>query len=200
MDTPSLTTELEAVNVILSIIGEAPVNTLVAPYTQDVANARRMITEALKDVLAEGWKFNEETDYTLSVDGNGEIPVPENCLSVDADTDAAVDVVFRSGKLYDLKTHSFQFDHDVHCEVVFYFPFDEIPECARRYVMIKAARREQARFVGSDTQHQFTQMDETRARVVLQNEQGQTADINILNDPALRYMTRRDHPRRFSWL
>jgi hypothetical protein len=197
METPSRTTELEAVNTILSLMGEAPVNSLVPPYTQDTANARRMLLEASKSVQAEGWKFNSEEDYTLSQDADGEIQLPSNALSVDCDQETAFDLVVRGNRLYDLKDHTFTIGQNVKAEMVWMFPFDELPECARQYILIVAARRNQHRFVGSGEQHQYSAVDEGRARAVLMNEQAQTADANILNDPTMAYISRRWMHRRF---
>lgn len=198
MITPSKTTELEAVNVMLDILGNSPVNTLNPPYGVDVAKAKNLLYEASKDVQGEGWAFNTETEYTLVRDASNHIPVPENMISVDADQDPSVDVVERAGELYDRKARTNVFAADVKCEVMWMFPFDELPECARRYIMIVAARRLQARELGSDTLHQFTALDETRARVRLMHEEATTSDINILNGPAQAYISRRGDRRRYS--
>lgn len=199
MQTPTRTSELEAVNVCLALMGQSPVNSLVAPYGVDVANARNLITEVSKDVQADGWKFNQLRKVTLQRDGNNKIPVASNVVSVDADTDAGVDVIFRNGFLYDLKNNTDEFDHDVVCEVKYYFAFDELPETARRYIMISAARKFQVRYLGSENQEAFTQMDETRARVVFVRDQAESADLNILNSPDQAYITRRWRTRRFNF-
>lgn len=198
MQTPALTTELEAVNLMLSLIGESPVNSLVPPYIGDVAHARALLLNESRDVQAEGWAFNQETDVTLARNNTNQIVLAPNVVSVDADTDPGVDVVQRAGKLYDRKNHTFVFDHDLHVEIMYQFPFDELPECARRYILIRAGRCLQARWVGSEQQHMFTKEKEDRARVTLMHEEGDTADINILNDPHLAYTTRRWTPRRYS--
>lgn len=199
METPVLTTELSAVNVMLSLLGNSPINSLAAPYGADVAQARALLREVSMDVQSEGFQFNTEEDYTLARDVDNRIPVPANVISVDAKTDWSTDVVFRNGYLYDRKAHTDVFDHDVHCEVTFAFAFDELPETVRRYIMICAARKLQVRFLGSEQQEAFTRDDETRARVRMLTEQGNTADVNILADPALAFMTRRWGPTRRFW-
>jgi len=199
MQTPVRTTELSAVNVMLSLMGNSPVNSLATPYGADVAQARALLAEVSIDVQSEGFQFNTEEDYTLVRDANNKVPVANNILSIDAKTDWASDVVFRNGYLYDRKNHTDVFDHDVHCEVTFAFAFDELPETVRRYIMITAARKLQVRFLGSEQQEAFTRDDETRARVRMLTEQGNTADVNILADPSLAYMTRRWGPSRRFW-
>lgn len=196
MQTPSRTTELSAVNVMLSLMGNSPINSLATPYGADVAQARALLTEVSIDVQSEGFNFNTEENYTLYKDGNGKVPVASNILAIDAKTDWAVNVVFRAGYLYDKKNHTDVFDHDVKCEVTWMFAFDELPETVRRYIMIAAARKLQVRFLGSDQQEAFTKDDETRARVRMLVEQGNNADANIFNDPDLAFITRRYGPTR----
>jgi hypothetical protein len=196
MQTPVRTTELTAVNVMLSLMGNSPINSLATPYGADVAQARTLLSEVSIDVQSEGFNFNTEDDYTLYRDANGKIPVASNILSIDTKTDWAVNSVFRNGFLYDKKNHTDVYDHDVVCEITWMFAFDELPETVRRYIMICAARKLQVRFLGSQEQEAFTKADETRARVRMLVEQGNTADVNILNDPDLAFMTRRYSPTR----
>jgi hypothetical protein len=199
MQTPVRTTELSAVNVMLSLMGNSPINSLSTPYGADVAQARNLLGEVSLDVQTEGFQFNTEEDYTLVRDANNKIPVPTNAIAIDAKTDWSSDVVFRAGYLYDRKNHTDVFDHDVHCEITFAFAFDELPETMRRYVMIAAARKLQVRFLGSEQQEAFTRDDETRARVRMLQDQGNTADVNIFADPRLAYMTRSWGPTRRFW-
>jgi hypothetical protein len=197
VQSPTKTTELEAVNVCLSLLGESPVNSLAVPYGADVANARKLIYEKSKDVQLSGWSFNRESDVTLARNTDNEIVLAPNTIAVDADTDPAVDVVERDGKLYDRKNHTFVFDHDLKVEIIYMFPFDELPEAARRYIMILAARSFQKRYVGSDIQEAFTRDEQTQAKVTFENREGDSADINILNSPDQAYISRRGQFRRF---
>jgi hypothetical protein len=196
MQTPVRSTELSAVNVMLSLMGNSPVNSLAVPYGADVAQARALLNEVSIDVQTEGYNFNTEDDYTLYRDADGKIPVASNIISIDSKTAWAKDIVFRNGYLYDKKAHTDVFTQDLKCEITWMFAFDELPETVRRYIQICAARKLQVRFLGSTEQEAFTKDDETRARVRMLSEQGITADVNILNDPALAFMTRRFSPRR----
>ena len=72
------------------------------------------------------------------------------------------------------------------CTVVYFREFDEIPEQARRYMTIKAARIFVDRLVGDDGLRTYTQQDETRARVILTETDYANADHNLLRgDPSL---------------
>ena len=76
------TTELEAVNIILSGIGEAPVNSL-SDMTADVSLARNILAEISRETQTEGWQWNTEDDYPLTPDAaKGEIKLPPTAIRV----------------------------------------------------------------------------------------------------------------------
>lgn len=198
MQTPIQTSELSAVNVILSLMGESPVSTLTPPYGSDVATARNLLAEANKDILSEGWKFNKDEQYELTPDVDGHIAVPSNAISIDADTDSTRDIVVRSGYLYETSARTDVFTSSIKCEILWYFAFDELPEYARRYVQIVAARRYQARYLGSENQHMYSELDETKARILMMRGETDTADYNMLKHPDQAYIARKNGPpRRF---
>ena len=64
----ALTTKLDAVNIMISVIGESPVNTLggtsAVPVT--VVQAESVLNETSKAIQSEGWHYNTEYDYPLS--------------------------------------------------------------------------------------------------------------------------------------
>ena len=66
MTKPTSMTELEAVNVLLTTIGEAPVNTLTGNQVTDVTIANQVLTEVSREVQAQGWHFNTEDKVVLS--------------------------------------------------------------------------------------------------------------------------------------
>ena len=51
-------TELQAVNQMLSVIGEAPVNTITGTTTTDVSVAKNILDETSMTVQSMGWNFN----------------------------------------------------------------------------------------------------------------------------------------------
>ena len=79
------TTELDAVNSMLATIGEAPVSTLESSMHADAAMARQTLAQVSKEVQAEGWYFNVETEYPLHPDSGQEIKLPENVAGVDVE-------------------------------------------------------------------------------------------------------------------
>lgn len=190
---PSLTSRLDAVNTVLTASGESPVSSLTGT-TADAANADAIIEEVLRDVQSEGWHFNTEKDVPLVPDVSKNITLPPNVISVDVSTIdfPKLDVVQRGNRLYDKASRSFAFDAPIKAEIVYLLPFEEIPEPARRYVAIRAARVFHDRFVGDARIHSFTSEDEQRARISLTSSNASNADANIFKDsPWTRAMLRR---------
>ena len=178
----SATTELEAINIMLAAIAEAPINSLTGTLPVDAVTARSTLAEFNKEIQSEGWSFNTETDVTLTRDGSNQISLPANVLRVDANIHQhpTIDPIQRGLKLYDRQNNKYEFDEDLICTVVYFRDFDEIPEQARRYINIKAARVFVDRLVGDQGLRTYTQEDETRARTILTETDYANADHNLL--------------------
>ena len=182
------TTELECINIMLAAIGEAPVNSLTGTVPVDVRMAQSTLTEVNKQVQSEGWSFNTELDVTLTRDANNNVVLGTDVLRVDAQTHdhPSIDPIQRGLKLYDRKNNTFIFDEDLKCTVVYFRSFDELPEQARSYMTIKAARIFVDRFVSDQSLRTYTEGDEIRARSVLMETDLSNADHNMLvGDPAI---------------
>ena len=186
--TTAATTELESINIMLAAIGEAPVNSLTGTLPVDVKLAQSTLTEVNKEVQSEGWSFNTEIDVTLTRDGSNHVSLGTDVIRVDPNTHdhTDIDAIQRGLKLYDRKNNKYEFTKDLICTVVYFRTFDEIPEPARRYITIKAARIFVDRLVSDDGLRTYTQQDEVRARAILMETDLSNADHNLLRgDPSL---------------
>ena len=182
------TTELECINIMLAAIGEAPINTLTGTLPVDAVTAQKTLAEINKDVQNEGWSFNQEFNVKLTRDGNNEISLGTDMLKVDANVfdHPTIDVIQRGLKMYDRKNNTYVFDTDLTCNITYFRNFDEIPESARRYINIRAARVFVDRLVGDDGLRTYTAQDEARARANLMENDMDNADHNVLSgDPNL---------------
>ena len=182
------TTELECINIMLAAIGEAPINTLTGTLPVDAVTAQKTLAEINKDVQNEGWSFNQEFNVKLTRDGTNQIALGTDMLKVDANVfdHPTIDVVQRGLKMYDRKNNTYVFDTDLTCNVTYFRNFDEIPESARRYINIRAARVFVDRLVGDDGLRTYTAQDEARARANLMENDMDNADHNVLSgDPNL---------------
>lgn len=183
------TTELDAVNTMLSTIGESPINSLEgAAGVVDAVIARQVLREISVQVQEEGWHFNTEKNFTLTPDAqDGSITVPGNCIQCDATGNTEFpDVVVRGQRLYNKIDHTFTFTKPLAVDMVILLDFQELPQAARHYITIRAARVFQQRVIGSQTLGAFTEKDEVRARAAVMKLNTETADTNILTGS--RYM------------
>jgi hypothetical protein len=186
------TNKLQAVNTMLAGIGEAPIAALPATRA-DGQMAESVLDETTREVLSMGWHFNTEVK-TLTRDVNGKVAVPTDYAKIDlydeslSRIDYEIVVRFDSTgagamRLYN-KAHNkntFVLGIDPKCEIVYYQDFEQIPETARRYIMIKAARVFQDRIAGAPTVHQFQMQDEIMALAALRDQEATDSDYTIFD-------------------
>lgn len=175
------TTELEAVNAMLRSIGEAPIASLVEIDVPDAEIALTTLRSVSREVQVKGWDFNTEEAYSLEVNEDGNVPVPTNTLSVDP-TDQTKRYVQRGGRLYDRVNHTYTFTEAVEVDLILMLPFDELPEAARQYIYVRAARQFQDCTVGDSSLHRYQEADEMRALLTFMQVAGETEDLNFLSD------------------
>jgi hypothetical protein len=174
-------TKLEAVNIMLSTIGESPVNSLSSGLV-DAELAETILNNTSRTVQAEGWHFNREYDLGLTPNLAGEIKLPNNVLRADASYEPySKDLVQRGDRMYDKKEHTFKINDTVKLDIVVELEYEDLPEVAKRYISIKAARLFQARVLGSETLHGFTQEEETQAFYSLREFENDTEDFNVFD-------------------
>jgi len=191
----ALTTKLEAVNIMISVIGESPVNTLSGtsvPVT--VTQAVHALEETSKALQSEGWHFNTEYDYPLVPDSvTSRITLPVNTLKVDLDPEIHTDSdpVQRGLKLYDRKNHRDTWTKDLKAIITFELDFEELPEQFRHYIAVKSARIFAARFLGSREIEGFALRDEIEAKARAIESDSENADRTIFdNYSVLRVLDR----------
>ena len=187
--TVAATTELEAINIMLAAIGEAPVNSLTGQVPVDVRIAQSTLIEVNKRIQSEGWSFNTEIDVTLVRNQTTkQIELSTDILRIDANIHQhpTIDPIQRGLKLYDRLNNRYEFEEDLICTVVYFRPFIELTEPARSYINIKAARVFVDRLVSDDGLRSYTEQDEIRARAILMETDLSNGDHNILRgDPSL---------------
>lgn len=187
MTTYAPTTELEAVNVMLGVIGEAPVSSLNVSGFVDVAVAQQILHETSREIQSIQWEANTEYDYPLPIDINGYINLPTNVLNVDISVDflSKYEPVVRGTKLYDKKNHTFVFPENISCDMVWFLAFTDLPETLRRYITVAAARKFQKRMLSSTDIDGFTAEDEMNAKSNALSADTYVADYNMTQNYAV---------------
>jgi len=179
-----MTSELEAINQILSVIGESPVNTITdSQLPADVTIAINILEEVNRAIQSEGWHFNTE-NKTLSPDGNNEILVPTNVLSIDSAKDEYQDIdpVEIDGKLYNYKKNSYTFTSKVKLEIIYKRTWDQLPEAFKDYIARVSGRKLQMRVMGDRILNQELLRDEIIAKAKFIDYDSQNADRTIFDD------------------
>ena len=198
MTTQSRTTELEAINTILSTIGEAPLNTLTGSLPVDGTMAKSVLNEINREVQSMGWHFNTHTNVTLARDTDNKLPIATNVVRVELDprkySKGQYDIVQRDSFLYNLAENKDTFDINFEkVKIVYLLPFNEIPEQAKRYITIRSARIFHDRTLGANTLHKFSVEDEAKALTILKQAESLTGDYSILNTPEQAYTVVRNN-------
>lgn len=178
-----MTTKLQAINQMLSGIGQAPVVSL------DIANPEIALAETVLDsvnreVQGEGWHFNTEVNYPFTADVNGEVSVPPNVLQLSDNKISNVQkyqTVLRNGKLYDKVNHTFNFTagSTVKCDVVWLFDFEDLPQVFKDYITQRSARIFAGRALGSQEMVTFNAQDEVLLRANCVAYDTDTSEANI---------------------
>jgi hypothetical protein len=176
-------TELDAINTMLTTIGESPVNSVNAS-TADTRIAQLILQEVDRATQIKGWNWNTEKDVPLTRNGSNQIVLSANVVRVDVSRSEypSVEVVQRGNKLWDKKNKTFTFTADLKGEVVSLLPFTDIPEQARYYIVVRSARLFQQRMIGDSTGSAFSAEEETTAYMALNDSEDETADHNIFNN------------------
>lgn len=177
---PAPTTELEAVNALLEIVGEAPVSSLddLAP---DAASAVNTLNRVSREVQARGWHWNT-TVRRLVANSDSEFLLPSNTIRADTiRTYKHIDVTVRGRKLFDRRpfNNSTKFpEKELEVEIIEALSWDDLPEAARQYIYIRASRQFQEFNLGSAAISRFSEDDEAYALAVIVDDELTTGDYN----------------------
>ena len=186
--TYAVSTELDAVNQILSSVGQAPVTTL-DQQNPEVSIALNTLRESNKQVQAEGWTFNTEHHYEMTGDANTfEITYPTNALQIDTTRSQHFDdydPVRRGGKLYDRHKHTFLWKNEdgtaktIQVDVIWYFNFTEVPIAVQNYITARACVMSALKMVGDKELMQLLQQQEINTRAAALEYETSQGDFSM---------------------
>ncbi len=164
-------TELSAVNSILGAIGQSPITEL--NFTNpEISFIYNILTEVNKDVQNEGWIFNTEKHYPVAPDSvTRRITIAANILSYDLSEGQVYrtqDLVRRVQNnvtyLYDTVNHTYEFENPLELDVVYLFPYTDLPSAFRRYIVSRASVRAATQLVNNPQLVQLLQQQEAMNR------------------------------------
>jgi hypothetical protein len=155
----------------------------------DVAIALNTLREVSREVQAEGWSYNTEFDYKITPDSNNEINIPDDVLQMDLNQgypeNIEKDAVFRGGKLYDKKAHSYKWTAEtVYVDIVWYFDWESIPAPIQAYIVARAAAIVSSRIIGDANQYQILQQKEAVTRSQALEYECNQGDYTFFGSPS----------------
>lgn len=171
-------TELEAMNQILSVTGDAPVTSINSTYEQAVV-ARRILLEVSKEHQARGYWFNEVDELLILKDTDGFVNLPTETIRCDIPRDYGY-LVQRGLKIFNKKLNTYVIDDDVYVNIVTELDWDLLPQSFRQVVVSYASLRFNSEYFGSQTTQQNIQADIVKKDLLLQKEDIDNRDLNML--------------------
>jgi hypothetical protein len=191
------TSKLNAVNTLLAIIGEAPVNSLNPPLTGDASLADQVLDEVSREVQGAGWSWNTMLYDSIPLDAStGQSQLPSNTLAVRFNPISypSQRFVLRGLRLFDRVKNTYDLrsslgvaltgnSSNIVAEIVEELPWDSIPETGKRYITIRAGRIFANRAVTSASIESYTAEDEQNALQTLKRTEDMAQNYNFISGP-----------------
>ena len=172
--------ELGAVNEMLSAIGEPPVNTLEGEANLDVANALRILGTVNREIQSKGWTFNIEKNLILYPDAfSGLIPFELDILNMRSST-TSTPYVNIGGYVFDRLTRKDRFEEPISVDVIRQRTLEEMPECFRRWIVVRASKRFAGRFLADPSTIDMLNAEESEARIECNTFELDYGNYNVL--------------------
>ncbi|QPI17699.1 putative tail tubular protein A [Alteromonas phage vB_AmeP_R8W] len=170
--------ELEALNMLLRLIGSSPVNSLDTPHP-DAANAKVTLDRVRRQTQRTSWWFNTDYGVTLYRDDKNEIVVPKEYASVVFVDDY---LVLRGGKVYNKINQTNKHESDVEAYLVIQtLDWDNMPKIAQDYCAYTAG----AQFIRDELEDsnkaRELKEDAARSYVDLKNQDLTENKYNMFN-------------------
>ena len=173
-------------------VGESSVNTLTV-QSPEVTIAQSTLRQVCREVQAEGWKFNTETEYPITLDSNNHCLIPDNALQIDLNNFKHLndyDVVRRNDsgtmKLYDLIEHRYNFENTsegkLYVDIIWMIDFEDIPQVFKDYITQRASRIAANRMVNDPQLSESMATDESLSRALAVEYDTNQGDYNVFND------------------
>ena len=181
------TTELQAVNVVLSTIGEPAVTAL---GTTDSTNAEAILQEVYLQVLSAGWVFNTRSNE-FTTNGSSECVTDDSVISLDANSPDSSNYTIRGNKIYIRSLNTTVFTQGVGFKITFniveLLAWLSLPESARQYIAKRAGRVLVQRYLPDSNVLRAAVADEQLALVALQREELRVGNYSIMLNSNIGY-------------
>lgn len=181
--------ELDAINSLLAIIGEAPIDQVSDATVNEISDsclAKRTLDEVGRDVQAEGWDWNTDRDVPIISDSKGHYLLRDSTLDIRFSPNRYPQRQFvkRGLRLYDRDKQTFEIGISnvpiVVDEITYLLSWEEMPHTAQQYIVIRAGRIFSNRYINSNAIYTYTVQDEEYARAMLIRGEERSSQHNLL--------------------
>lgn len=170
--------ELDAVNMLLRLIGSSPVNDLETPHP-DVANARTTLDRMRKQLQRKSWWFNTDYGVELQPNTQGYIEIPKTYNTIVFECG---EYVVRSGKVYDKTIQSAKINKVVKVHLIVHIlDWDDLPKTAQDYCAYQAGSQFIRDELEDPSKSQQLDTDAVKSYVQLKNEDLVSNNYNMFS-------------------
>lgn len=174
-------TELEALNMLLKLIGLRPVNSLLFAHP-DVTDALTALTRIRRKAQIRGWWFNTTYNVAYYPDvTTSQIAIGTNILSAVTENSY---VVKRGNKLFDSEHNTYQFDQPV-CVVrlIENLDWEQLPDSMKHYIAYYAAAEFVRDKLGDENKKKDLERDAGISMLDLKAQELSENQLNVFTGP-----------------
>jgi len=175
-------TFLQAVNRVLQMCGEAPINSL-AGQLGLALQAEEALNDVSRKLQHEGWSFNTDRDKLIALNTSTfflNVGTNVTRVVIDRLRYPQYDIVQRGGRLYDRYNNTYIFDADIYADITTLLEWEDLPEHAHQYIVIKAGRQLQEAVIGAADLTKILLVQEGEAKATFLNEETVVNDHSML--------------------
>lgn len=182
---------IEAVNRVLSSIGDAPINSVEEPTNVNVINAIALIDKHNRRQQSKGWSFNLNKNYALNVDVNTKrIPWSTTFLRLASKNGKAL--VRRDDYVFNFTDYTFTFSGtSIVVEVILEVPLENCPEPMINYIIAAASSEFQIKYLNDPALTEALAREEQMAWVDLQDYELEVNKYNAFDNVNIQQILRR---------
>lgn len=172
---------LDAVNEILSAIGEPPILELDTDGNTLEAEAETYLDRARRRVLVDGWGCNTLKKQLLLPDDSDHILMTDVLRYTPVDVDSYLRLTVRDGMLFDLDANTNEFSKPVYMDVSSLLSLIDIPGKLAIYIVKIAAFEFQRYIKRGAIEDNYLQDEVRKARLDARQENDDLYPVNLLN-------------------
>lgn len=191
----AFTTKLEAINTILQIIDEEPINSLNDELPLEATTAIHNLEEVSREIQSKGYDFNTEYDFPLPPNLDGTITLPQSTLSFDVPKQQfngdIKDYIQRGVRVYNRSDRTYIIGKELKAMIVSFLNWDDLPEQFRKWITIRAARITAARTIGDQATVSFSMQEEIEAKANAENSDARSSNATIFDNTISQLITNR---------